>query len=312
MVTKRTRPSGMAHFSQADDFTAIQGIGRAVNNRLHEAGILTFAQLAALSPGDILASIGSFPGLSRKRITAQDWSGQALELADSAAASHPSIKKLPKDRQRYATFTVELLIDETNCLRRTHIIHIQSSGEMSWTGWDRSKLLDFIIASGEFNTPSEDNILTAGNSLHATEPIREKVPRGAGALTETSRLGGMLHMKEFVILPKGSVAPRMIIAAGQPYSVRITLDLSEVTPIRDLLNYQLTVNAKNIFGGSRQMIKQTDGMVSWASPLFVVEGMPLPPGTYRLEAIISLTQLLNQATPQPIVGSLEGPLLQVY
>lgn len=61
-----------------DDFTALRGIGPTFDRRLKEAGIRTFAQLAALTPDEAAAIIGWPP----QRVISDDLLGQARRLAD--------------------------------------------------------------------------------------------------------------------------------------------------------------------------------------------------------------------------------------
>jgi predicted flap endonuclease-1-like 5' DNA nuclease len=71
-----------------DDLKLINGIGPGVESRLHGVGIYTFAQLAALSPADIAASVSGLAGLTTERIIKQDWIGQARKLALESALAN--------------------------------------------------------------------------------------------------------------------------------------------------------------------------------------------------------------------------------
>src|SRR5690242_13655443 len=130
MTNKFISTSNIAAPAGADDLKAIRHIGRAIERRLHNAGIRTYAQLASLTPAQVLELIGEAPGLSVVSVTEQDWIGQARALAARQAhtpapespkpanaeqqAKHRNIPEtLPEEassRQRNATFTVELLI----------------------------------------------------------------------------------------------------------------------------------------------------------------------------------------------------------
>ena len=46
-----------------DDFKLINGIGPAIERRLHEVGVTTFAQLAALSPDGLATLVEGAGGL---------------------------------------------------------------------------------------------------------------------------------------------------------------------------------------------------------------------------------------------------------
>ena len=80
MAGKRSRASGEA-LPGADNFKRISGIGPGVEKRLYNAGIFTYAQLAALSSKDIAALVSDLAGLSIERIEKNDWIGQAQALA---------------------------------------------------------------------------------------------------------------------------------------------------------------------------------------------------------------------------------------
>ncbi len=48
------------------------------------------------------------------------------------------------DQSRYATFVVELLLDEHGNVRRTRVVHVQTGAEQRWAGWDQERLLVFL------------------------------------------------------------------------------------------------------------------------------------------------------------------------
>ena len=81
-----------------DDFKLINGIGPAIERRLNEAGVTTFAQLAALSP-DGLATIVEGAGVSSERIVRQDWIGRAGELASISGQSAEASAKTRKQEE---------------------------------------------------------------------------------------------------------------------------------------------------------------------------------------------------------------------
>lgn len=58
------------------DFTVIRGIGEVFNGKLHEAGITSFEQLAALSPEEIAEKTG----IPQDRIERDQWHDQLKEL----------------------------------------------------------------------------------------------------------------------------------------------------------------------------------------------------------------------------------------
>jgi predicted flap endonuclease-1-like 5' DNA nuclease len=83
-VTPREPRKSTSADQTGDDFRKIAGIGLAIERRLHEAGILTYQDLAARSPEQIAASLADVAGVSSARIASQDWAGQAGRLAGPA------------------------------------------------------------------------------------------------------------------------------------------------------------------------------------------------------------------------------------
>ncbi len=61
-----------------DDLAAIRGIGTATQNRLHTAGIKSYAQLARASPEEVRMKVGKLAGGAN----VEDWIAQAQELSN--------------------------------------------------------------------------------------------------------------------------------------------------------------------------------------------------------------------------------------
>jgi predicted flap endonuclease-1-like 5' DNA nuclease len=61
---------------QIDDFTPLNDIGPAFNQRLHAAGIKTFAALASLSPQEIEEKTG----IPAERVERKKWREQAASM----------------------------------------------------------------------------------------------------------------------------------------------------------------------------------------------------------------------------------------
>jgi hypothetical protein len=123
-----------------DDFTRIVGVGPVIERQLHEAGVVTYAQLGALSPDQIAGLVGNLPLLSVERIAKQDWPGQARRLAADSTSQNDGSQESPQLHQHYATFHIELLLTSLGAVRRTRVVHVQSGEEQSWAGWDEELL----------------------------------------------------------------------------------------------------------------------------------------------------------------------------
>ncbi len=116
---------------QSDDLTMIEGIEPAFEKRLNSAGIHTFAELQSKSP-EVLAKlfIGQ-KGVSARLIREMDWIGQARQLSDEIKSQDTLMQS--QAEQHYAVFTVELLLDKENNVRRTRAKSVSSSDQSGQT-----------------------------------------------------------------------------------------------------------------------------------------------------------------------------------
>ena len=71
----------MATTTGADDLTVIKGIGKVIEKKLHELGITSFSQIAAMTPDEAhkVNEAIEFPG----RVEREHWIEQARQLARS-------------------------------------------------------------------------------------------------------------------------------------------------------------------------------------------------------------------------------------
>lgn len=181
MVSKRFLEN--TNSMQTDDLKLISGIGPAIERRLHEAGIYTYDQIAALSPDKLAACI---KGISVKKTTGKEWISQARKLAAKEKISNPQgDKTVGTNRQRYAAFTVELLLDAKNKVRRTHVKHIQDGGEAVWADWHEADLLAFFVEHAQLRQqPPKVSLLPLDGSSKDGSVIHSKDEKG-----ETISLG---------------------------------------------------------------------------------------------------------------------------
>jgi predicted flap endonuclease-1-like 5' DNA nuclease len=72
-------PVEMANSAKADDLTAIKGIGKVIEKKLHELGITSYRQIAAMTPDEAykVNEAIEFPG----RVEREHWIEQARSLA---------------------------------------------------------------------------------------------------------------------------------------------------------------------------------------------------------------------------------------
>jgi len=129
----RDHPTSGHAGQSGDDFRKIAGIGPVVAQRLKDAGILTYEDLARRAPAEIAAVAGK----SSESIASQNWVGQARELAGASP-------ELPVPRQHYAAFQVEFLLESDNRVRRTKVRQHLTDVSDAWPGWDEERLIAFL------------------------------------------------------------------------------------------------------------------------------------------------------------------------
>ena len=285
-----SKASAPPETSLKDSFQGIKGIGPAIERSLHEAGILTFDQLASLTPQEIFDAIDSAGGLSVERIGQQDWIGQARALrgktATAALTSSPAKKPVEaEERQHYATFTVEYLLDEENQVRRTRVVHIQSGQEKVWAGWQENRLTNFLT--------------------------RQTLPAKSEPATQMNPTGGKAHLTKLEVIPTTGAVARHLLHGGQPFEARLTVDFSQVAiPENQSLAFVATIYARDMSDTSQQVIGKRHGAVTPTNETTIpVPDLTLPTGVYRLEAAVELSWLSQEPYLQVM---LEGNLLQVY
>jgi hypothetical protein len=265
--------------SKHEDFKQILGIGPAIEKRLHEAGILTFTQLSSKKPEELASILEDMAGLSAERIADQDWIGQARELAPEMASEpdNSPIEEQVEDRQHYAVFTVELLLDQENAVRRTRVMHIQTREENAWAGWDQYRLVRFFVEKEGLNIPQ-----TAG-AFASAGPYATQTGSSASALAGQFNLIGLQ--------PISHGESETMVWHDRPFDLQLTLDLKEVDfPKQSDIGYTIRVFAKRLGESFEHEVGTASGSITPADTIILtVGGLQLPRGVYRLEALATLT-----------------------
>jgi hypothetical protein len=300
MSSKQSHTTHASAPTQADDLKRIHGIGPAIESHLYDIGVQTYAQIAALSPGDLAKLLHGFAGLSAQQIARHDWIGQARELAEAAPRRPDPEPASPERRQRYATFTTDLLLDNVSNVRRTSAAHVQSGAQETWTGWAGAELINFFAVHAGLRS-----------SATTAPPAPDIV------------LQGMVHLSGLAAFAQGADDPVRLLHASQPFDVHLDLDLSEVAiPDGDRIAYCVQISAKKLGEPARTLLGSITGSSNYpeVGQLAVLD-LTLPVGLYRLEAsgdfVVAMADMQRDITGAVEAGQgmrafLEGSLLQVY
>jgi hypothetical protein len=335
--------------TEIDNFQLVRGIGPGIEQRLHSAGIRTFAELAALAPQNIAALVTNVAGLSAERIVKLAWIEQARTLAaehaapipQAASPDHAQELDAAAQRQHLETFTVELLLDEENHVRRTSLVHIQEWKKESWAGWDEHRLVRFLVERAELpietkdvSTPDQPEPPPAVATLSEPEVFADADPAplaaaaaeaGSAALdttaqTTTPKLAevrpvGELRLSKLETLRAGANESTGFISHQQPFEVRLTLDMihaAESDPQQ--FDYRASVYAKSLSSRERHFVGEIHGALTLgATGTIRLPGATLPLGIYRLEAAVMLSTIPTQPDLQANYSAmLEGGMLRIH
>lgn len=315
-MTQRGDPQFSSTGPSGDDFRKIDGIGRILERRLWDAGILTYNDLGQRTPEEIAAILPSTAGISAERIASQDWTGQARELAE-----HPPEASVP--RQHYAAFYVEFLLESDNSVRGTRVHHHQTDARESWAGWDEEKLLTFLrdrIPLPATATPAADTPAAAtpgAATPGADTPADAPAPEPAAADQSPAPLPGWLPSWSLAIeelAPIHDGRPSHTLPSDEPRLVRLTMRIDPAgTPIHDSFDFAATIAARRFAGHDRLPLGTTHGTVRASDPVSVeVTGPALPADLYRLVATVDIYRADHPADEPPLYHKrASGDLMRV-
>ena len=298
----------------ADDLTRIRGIGPGIQQRLYAAGIVTFEQLAGVSAAELAGAVSDVAGMSADLIRKKDWVGQAQTFAEEQATSDAAAAAREQDnleemleeetvspaRQHYATFTVELLLGDERDVRRTRVRHVQGGGEIAWPGWNAARLIDFFTGQAALEV------------AEAELEIAVEQPSAAAAEPESQPA---IAVRSLEVLPEGGARAGQFLAYGEPFEVRLALDVEQNPDLPSQpLTYDLVVHAKDFQSRSHRTIGETRGELTPGEPGLVrVLGVELPRGIFRLETAVTVELPTPEGkSPERLTAFQEGQLFQVY
>ena len=165
-------------------FTAIKGIGKRTDTRLHEAGIETWHSLA-----EILMALSTIREASSERL--EDMGRQA---AKRAARTREGATTEACDVERPHGFLVEITFDLSGGALRSSVTDVRAGRATQWAGWEPASLISFIKQQtgldGSPGTAATRPARAVRERRPAARPRRadraERVGRPVEALTSTT------------------------------------------------------------------------------------------------------------------------------
>lgn len=323
MAKKRSHTSRAVEPPEANDLKFINGIGPGVESRLHGVGIFTFAQLAALSPADVAASVAGLAGLTAERIIKQDWLGQARELATKTSLTEP--EWIDQARELALTSTplasqngTEVRVDSQQVTTFTRE-ELQESAQTELNHKDHATFTSAALIASEtkpVTAHAAEVVVTTPQVATVDEPVAPivvmTVPTTPAPATAEEGFTGVLHLHQIQMVSVTKNGRHSILRNEQPFEVHLNLDPTDQVVLVDaLLSYKASIYSKRIDGSPRQLIATAHGNFIPSDKITIqVEGVTLSQGLYRLEAVVILTQDSMKSTSRPGFLALaeSGPL----
>jgi hypothetical protein len=304
----RDRPTSNHAGQPGDDFQEITGIGSVVAQRLQDAAILTYEDLARRTPEEI-APIAGKPA---KTIASQNWIGQARELAGPSP-------ELSVPRQYYAAFQVEFLLESDNRVRRTKVRQHKTDVTDAWPGWDAERLIAFLrdripLAMATRTADTLDVDLPQMRPPDEPPASVPSVPasQASPAVLAEELPASFLEIEE--LAPTRDGQRSYVSRADEPNLVRLTLNVNRIDrPIPDIFDFSATIAARKLGGHDRVHLGTSQGTIHVSEPLSVqVVGPSLSTGLYRLVVTVDIYPADHATDEAPLYShSASGNLMQV-
>lgn len=325
MSNKRSRPASESSSTKGDNFKLITGVGASIESRLHQAGILTYAQFASLSSDDLVTILGSLSGLTKEKIEKQRWIEQARELALKSAPEEPAAEVSTElTERRNARFSADLRIENGEVIE-TRVSYLQTGDAEAWSGWDEKRFINFFVSSAgvrSFQSQAAVEIEESAMNTEASDQPLAKADRGVekrqigkGTVEEAVEKNVEELVEEFgqprlEIVSAESGQPSRVLRHNQPFGVRLLLDLTGLPASQRFpLNYAAVIQARDLMNRSSQTLFEKSGKIEGAGEAIItMKGTSLQPGSYLLSATVTFNPPARQLSSINIGGG----LLQIY
>ena len=212
---------------------------------------------------------------------------------------------------------MELLLDESTIVRRTRLVHVQTGHKDYLAGLGRDPpvgLRDQAVWTAYSSGQRRRAMMT---SIWSNRLLRAVARVNLSPFSEPpARLAGEMHVRELSAWPSGADRPRSLLRHDQPFSVRLTLDLSNiVAPPNAPVDCAVTIHAKSLSGRGRQVVGQARDPVTMPSQEVElhVNGTGLAEDVYRLQAAVTIDLVAPGMLASPgTVCLYQGPIIAVY
>ncbi|MFI0446424.1 helix-hairpin-helix domain-containing protein [Actinomadura sp. 6N118] len=290
-----------------DDLTRIDGIGPKRQARFRDVGVSTYKELADHSPIEIIGLLAESPGPSPER--AEAWRRRARELAEENVDP-------VSDAQRSESFVVRVLLNEDDSIQSTTVKDARTGDEERWPGWKPEAVIEFVegslrVAASHESTagsvPAWPTAEAADGPTAETTAEPSEAPDAEVSLQDAGdgeRADDQPRAATEPVAASLALAPEPL-HAREPFTINVTLHLVGSALTEDRLAYSAVIIARPVGSSQKVLVARKDGVLSVNAPTIDLVGEGLPPGSYRLDAAITLRSP-EAERPLALASAVEG------
>jgi hypothetical protein len=229
---------------------------------------------------------------------------------NGSGRADPARDPAAENGQRYESFIVRILLNDDGSIRDTRMEHIGTGQVKRWAGWAHDAMLDFVreIAGQETAAapapPAAAGLLAAPLGPPDAPLHAEPVPEPAGPVPPDAPAPSALA-------PVLALRPdRTVVRAGQPFTLTLSLELTEAAQRGQRLAYSAVIVARPFGGRARSTLAIARGLLATedTATITVAANGP-PPGIYLMDGAVSLRAA--GASHGEVAAMAEGIMLHV-
>ena len=157
-------------------FTAIKGIGKRTDVRLHEAGVETWHSLA-----EVLMALSTIREASSERL-----GDMGRQAAKRASRTRDGAAKEARDVERPNGFVLEITFDPSGAALRSSVSDVRAGRRQQWAGWEPASLIRYIEQRTGLDGPPATTSARPARAVRTRRPAAQQ-PRPAATRAVRAR-----------------------------------------------------------------------------------------------------------------------------
>jgi hypothetical protein len=190
-------------------FTAIKGIGKRTDARLHEAGVETWHSLA-----EVLMALSTIREASSERL-----GDMGRQAAKRASRTRDGAAKEARDVERPNGFVLEITFDPSGAALRSSVSDVRAGRRQQWAGWEPASLIRYIEQRTGLDGPPATTSARPARAVRTRRPAAQQ-PRPAATRAVRAR-----RARRPVEPPTSTTVGLGRTIGGRPRTVEIVVEL---------------------------------------------------------------------------------------